>query len=122
MIVDLIPTDAALILRVSDRQAANIAAANARAATMRSDADKMREIANDMRKVLNAQCESYKKLVIDTYLDCDYNKVKISKRVAKVPKYARSVTKGRAMSTVGDSYMKGGVKSRGQDFADKAAV
>ena len=90
---DMIPTDAALILRVSDRQAANIAAANARAATMRSDADKMREIANDMRKVLNAQCESYKKLVIDTYLDCDYNKVKISKRVAKVPKYARGVTK-----------------------------
>ena len=54
--------------------------------------------------------------------DLEPKKVKVSKRIAKVPKYARSVTKGRAMSTVGDSYMKGGVKSRGQDFADKAAV
>jgi hypothetical protein len=53
----------------------------------------MQGIAADMRKVLNAQCESYKKLVIDTYLDCDADKVKISKRVAKVPKYARGVTK-----------------------------
>jgi hypothetical protein len=54
---------------------------------------KMQELANGMRKVLNAQVESYKTLVIDTYLDCEYKKVKISKRVAKVPKYARGITK-----------------------------
>ena len=93
MIADLTPMSPADILRVSKQRSANIAFANSRASTMRSDADKMRELANDMRKVLNAQCESYKKLVTDTYLDCDYKKVKISKRVAKVPKYARSITK-----------------------------
>jgi acetyl-CoA carboxylase carboxyltransferase component len=54
---------------------------------------KMQELANGMRKVLNEQVESYKKLVIDTYLDCEYKKVKISKRVAKTPKYARGVCK-----------------------------
>jgi hypothetical protein len=58
-----------------------------------SNSQKMQKLANDMRKVLNQQVESYKELVIDTYLDCDYDKVKISKRVAKVPKYARGVTK-----------------------------
>jgi len=58
-----------------------------------SNSQKMQNLADDMRKVLNAQCESYKKLVIDTYLDCDADKVKISKRVAKVPKYARGYTK-----------------------------
>lgn len=29
----------------------------------------------------------------ETFLDCEYKKVKISKRVAKVPKYARGYTK-----------------------------
>lgn len=29
----------------------------------------------------------------ETFLDCDYKKVKVSKRVAKVPKYARGYTK-----------------------------
>lgn len=53
----------------------------------------MQEIANGMRKALQAQIDSYKDHVIDTYLDCEYKKVKISKRVARVPKYARGVTK-----------------------------
>jgi hypothetical protein len=65
--------------------------------------------------------ESYKNHVVDTFLDCDYAKVKISKRVAKVPKYARSVTRGRASSSFGDSFTKGGVKSRAQEFAMKGS-
>ena len=113
---DLIPTDPKTILLGFKKRAATN---NANAL---NDFQKMQMLANDMRKVLNAQCESYKKLVTDTYLDCDYKKVKVSKRVAKVPKYARAVTKGRAMSTVGDSYMKGGVKHRARMFADKVAV
>jgi hypothetical protein len=72
---------------------ANIAAANARADMFKSNADTVREVAATMRKVTAERCESYKKLVIDTYLDCEYKKVKISKRVAKVPKYARGITK-----------------------------
>lgn len=72
---------------------ANIAAANARANMFKSDADTVRELANTMRRVTRERCESYKKLVVDTYLDCEYTKVKISKRTAKVPKYARGVTK-----------------------------
>lgn len=51
------------------------------------------DFANAIRKDLAAKVESYKSLVIDTYLDCEYTKVKVSKRVARVPKYARAVTK-----------------------------
>lgn len=57
------------------------------------DSQKMRALADGMRKVLKRQMESYKKLVDETYLDCEYDKVKISKRVAVVPKYARGITK-----------------------------
>lgn len=84
---DLIPTDPKTILLGFKKRAA------ANNANEMNDFQKMQDLANGMRKVLNAQCESYKKLVIDTYLDCDATKVKISKRVAKVPKYARSITK-----------------------------
>ena len=93
MIADLTPMNPADILRVSKERSANIAFANARAGEMRSDADKMREIADTMRKVIKAQCESYKKHVDETYLDCDADKIKVSKRKARVPKYARSITK-----------------------------
>ena len=84
---DLIPTDPKTILLGFKKRAA------ANNANEMNDFQKMQDLANGMRKVLNAQCESYKKLVIDTYLDCDATKVKISKRAAKVPKYARSITK-----------------------------
>ena len=87
MIADLIPTSPADILAEFKKRAI------ANNAYQKTDSQIMQGIADDMRKVLNAQCESYKKLVIDTYLDCDADKVKISKRVAKVPKYARGVTK-----------------------------
>ena len=84
---DLIPTDARTILMGYKK----IAEANN--ANALNDFQKMEDLANGMRKVLNQQVESYKELVIDTFLDCDYKKVKISKRVAKVPKYARGYTK-----------------------------
>ena len=84
---DLIPTDPKTILLGFKKRAA------ANNANEMNDFQKMQDLANGMRNVLNTQCESYKKLVIDTYLDCDATKVKISKRVAKVPKYARSITK-----------------------------
>ena len=110
---DLIPTDAALILRVSDRQAiANVRNPDTISSLIASSVRKMETIRTEI-EMLEATLAVY---------DLEPKKVKVSKRIAKVPKYARSVTKGRAMSTVGDSYMKGGVKSRGQDFADKAAV
>lgn len=51
------------------------------------------DFANAIRNGLKKEIESYKNHVIDTYLDCEYKKVKISKRVAKVPKYARAITK-----------------------------
>lgn len=51
------------------------------------------DFANAIRKNLKKEIESYKNHVIDTYLDCEYTKVKISKRVARVPKYARAITK-----------------------------
>lgn len=72
---------------------AGIAAANSRVDLFKSNSDKMREIANGMRKVIRAQCDSYKQHVTETYLDCNYKDIKVSKRVARVPKYARSITK-----------------------------
>ena len=32
-------------------------------------------------------------MATETFLDCDYKKVKVSKRIARVPKYARGYTK-----------------------------
>ncbi len=84
---DLIPTDPKTILLGFQKRAA------ANNANQMNDFQKMQDLANGMRKVLKGQCESYKQLVVDTYLDCEYKKVKISKRVAKVPKYARGYTK-----------------------------
>ena len=84
---DLIPTDPKTILAGYKK----IAAANN--ANKLNDFQKMQNLANGMRKVLKQQVESYEKLVIDTFLDCDYKKVKISKRVARVPKYARGACK-----------------------------
>lgn len=84
---DLKPTDPKTILMGFKKRA------EANNAYAMDNQQKMRDLADGMRKVLKAQCESYKQLVIDTYLDCDYQKIKVSKRIAKVPKYARGVTK-----------------------------
>jgi predicted outer membrane protein len=62
-------------------------------ASAMNDFQTVQDFANAIRKDIKAKCDSYKTLVIDTYLDCEYKKVKISKRVARVPKYARGVTK-----------------------------
>ena len=84
--MDLKPMSAAEILKMSDRQRANVEFANARSEMFKSDAQKMRELADSMRVVIQTQCESYKNHVIETFLDCDYAKVKVSKRVAKASK------------------------------------
>lgn len=91
--LDLIPVDARTILRASKSQSANIAAANARVEMFKPDSQKMRELADGMRKVIKAQCDSYREHVVETYLDCDYMKIKVSKAKARVPKYARAITK-----------------------------
>ena len=114
---DLTPMNPADILRMTPERALNIAMANVRNPNSLGDI-----IAAATRRVVELNNEIERLEALWCVYDLEPKKVKISKRVAKVPKYARSVTKGRAMSTVGDSYMKGGVKSRGQDFADKAAV
>jgi hypothetical protein len=84
---DLIPTSPADILAGFKKRAAN------NGANKLNDFQKMQNLANGMRKVLKGQVESYKAHVTETYLDCEYTKVKVSKRVAKVPKYARGITK-----------------------------
>lgn len=91
--MDLKPMPANLILKVSDAQAANIAAANSRVNLFKSDAQKMRELADSMRKVIQTQCDSYKNHVVETFLDCDYKKIKVSKRIPKTPKWARGYVK-----------------------------
>lgn len=115
--MDLKPMPANLILKVSDAQAANIAAANSRVDLFKSDSQKMKELEKSMRLVIETRCESYRNHVIETYMDCEANKVKISKRVAKARKkdlpngYRWNTVKGRATKTMGDSYMMGGVKT-----------
>jgi acetyl-CoA carboxylase carboxyltransferase component len=92
----LTPMNPADILRMSNRQAANVAFANSRAEMLKPVDQKMKELEQHFRAVLAAQCESYKELVIDTYLDCEYTKVKISKRIAKPRKkdFAGGMNKG----------------------------
>ena len=87
MIADLIPASPADILSGWKKRAA------ANGANKLNDFQKMQSLANGMRKVLKGQVESYKAHVTETFLDCEYTKVKVSKRVAKVPKYARGYTK-----------------------------
>ena len=46
-----------------------------------------------MAKIAKLEKEAAFAMAAETFLDCDYKKVKVSKRVAKVPKYARGITK-----------------------------
>jgi hypothetical protein len=46
-----------------------------------------------MAKIAKLEKEAEFAMAAETFLDCDYKKVKISKRVAIVPKYARGYTK-----------------------------
>jgi hypothetical protein len=91
--MDLKPMNPADILRMSDRQRANVEFANARVEMFKPDAQKMRELANGMKMVIQTQCESYKQHVTETFLDCDYDKIKVSKRIPKTPKWARGYVK-----------------------------
>jgi hypothetical protein len=88
--MDLKPMSAADILRMSDRQRANVEFANARVEMFKPDAQKMREVANTMRMVIQTQCESYKNHVIQTFVDCEADKIKVSNRVAKARKSERT--------------------------------
>jgi hypothetical protein len=92
-VMDLIPMTAADILRMSDRRKANVEFANARVEMFKSDAQKMKELADGMRLVLQTQCDAYKNHVVETFLDCDYKKVKVSKRIAKARKTSWNVCK-----------------------------
>lgn len=75
---DLIPTSAADILKRFKNPAATM--------PVRSLADIEKEIAKLEKEAAYA-------LAVETFLDCDHDKVKISKRVAKTPKYARGYVK-----------------------------
>ena len=46
-----------------------------------------------MAKIAKLEKEAEFAMAAETFLDCDYKKVKVSKRVAMVPKYARGITK-----------------------------
>ena len=87
MIADLIPASPADILSGWKKRAA------VNGANKMNDFQIVNDFANAIRKDLKSKTESYKAHVTETYLDCDYVKVKVSKRVAKVPKYARGITK-----------------------------
>jgi hypothetical protein len=84
--MDVKPMSAAEILKMSDRQRANVEFANSRVEMFKPDAQKAKEIANSMRVVIQTQCESYKNHVIRTFVDCEADKIKVSKRVAKARK------------------------------------
>jgi len=81
--MDLKPMSAAEILRMSDRQRANVEFANARVEMFKSDAQKMKELATGMKKVIQTQTEEYKNHAIQTFLDRSPEKVKVSNRIAK---------------------------------------
>ena len=78
MIADLIPMSPADILRSFKNPAATM--------PTKSYTELMAEIAKLEKLAAIA-------MATETFLDCDYKKVKVSKRVAKVPKYARGYTK-----------------------------
>lgn len=75
---DLIPTSPADILKSFRNPAASMP---------------VRTLAEIEKEIAKLEKEAAFAMAAETFLDCDYTKVKISKRVARVPKYARSLTK-----------------------------
>ena len=79
---------------------------------------------NSLSMLLDASIKRYEALTNEIerleatlcVYDLEPKKVKVSKRVAKVPKYARSLTRARGQ---GNSFDVGGVKSRARAFASK---
>jgi hypothetical protein len=75
---DLIPMSAADILKRYKNPAATMP---------------VRTLAVIEKEIAKLEKEAAYALAVETFLDCDYAKVKVSKRTARVPKYARGVTK-----------------------------
>lgn len=85
---DLIPVSPAVILRISPERAMNIAAANVRnpdsiGSLIASSTKRIQKLSDEIERLEAMLC----------VYDLEPKKVKVSKRVAKVPKYARGVTK-----------------------------
>lgn len=60
-------------------------------------------VAELKKKIEAIEKEMAIQMAIETFLDCDYDKVKISKRVAKVPKSARGTVRGKSVRIVSAS-------------------
>jgi hypothetical protein len=85
---DLKPTSPAEILRISPERAFNIAMANVRnpdsiGSMIAAGTKRYVELTNEIERLEALLCA----------YDLEPKKIKVSKRVAKVPKYARGVTK-----------------------------
>lgn len=85
---DLIPTDARTILRMTPERAMNIAIAN-----VRNPESINTLIASSVRKMETIRTEIEMLEATLAVYDLTPKKVKVSKRIASVPKYARSMTK-----------------------------
>lgn len=88
MIADLTPMNPADILRISPERAMNIAIANVRnpdsiGSMIASGTKRYKELTDEIERLEALLC----------VYDLEPKKVKVSKRIAKVPKYARGVTK-----------------------------
>ena len=88
--MDLKPKSAAEILRMSDRQRANVEFANARVNMFKSEPELFSESLKNIRKMIDTRCESYINHVLETFADCDADKIKVSNRVAKPRKSERT--------------------------------
>ena len=75
---DLIPMSAADILKRFKNPAATMP---------------VRTLAVIEKEIAKLEKEAAYALAVETFLDCDYAKVKVSKRIPKVPKYARGYVK-----------------------------
>ena len=85
---DLTPMNPADILRISPERAFNIAMANVRnpdsiGSMIASGTKRYKELTDEIERLEALLC----------VYDLEPKKVKVSKRIAKVPKYARGVTK-----------------------------
>ena len=60
-------------------------------------------VAELKKKIEAIEKEMAIQMAIETFLDCDYDKVKVSKRVARVPKSARGIVRGKSVRVVAAS-------------------
>jgi len=88
MIADLTPMNPADILRMTPERAFNIAMANVRNPNSIGDI-----IAASTKRYTELTDEIERLEALLCVYDLEPKKVKVSKRIAKVPKYARGVTK-----------------------------